>query len=260
MERVRQLFDFYLKGSLHIGLAVLSLTVITEISLQIPAPPKFHGFIFFATVFGYNLLKSFDYAQQERSWRWPGPGLLILNIVVLVAAIYRFFLLRSDLQAAIVLIGLGVLLYIVLRKYGLIKIFLVSCCITAITVYLPAMSLPSLNTDVAITALQRFLLVISLLIPFEIADSQTDFLLWQTLPQRFGIRPIKILGMLLLIPFVLLEFLKGSYSMLVLVVALITALAIHFSGTQRHRYYTTFWVESIPVFWWLLLYASIRWL
>jgi len=62
-----------------------------------------------------------------------------------------------------------------------------------------------------------------------------------------------MLGILLVIPFILLEFLKLHPSYLVLPIGIITVTFIDFTELKRNKYYTSFWVESVPIFWWLLL-------
>ncbi|MBC8884157.1 hypothetical protein H9X57_14730 [Flavobacterium piscinae] len=100
---------------------------------------------------------------------------------------------------------------------------------------------------------QRFLIVIALMIPFEILDSETDDDSMKTLPQRFGIFKTKWFGIILLLPFVLLEFFKEKIEVSTLIIAVITALFIGFTTLKRDKYYTSFWVESVPICWWLLL-------
>ena len=92
-----------------------------------------------------------------------------------------------------------------------------------------------------------------MLIPFEIMDSFQDPISLQTLPQKFGINKTKLLGMLLLIPFMVLEFLKTNSSLISVFIGLVTVIFIHFSSKQRNKYYTNFWVESVPIFWLILL-------
>ena len=100
--------------------------------------------------------------------------------------------------------------------------------------------------------MQRFLILVSLLIPFEILDSKTDAKSLQTLPQQFGINNTKLFGILLVIPFITLEFIKTNSSFLVLPIGIMTVLFIHFSSVERNKYYTSFWVESVPILWFLL--------
>jgi hypothetical protein len=81
-----------------------------------------------------------------------------------------------------------------------------------------------------------------------------------TLPQLFGVEKTKWIGYCLLcIAFVLKAFSSHGAALLEGVfIYLLIAVAIYFSSLQRTKYYTLFWVESIPVLWWILLYLSHR--
>ena len=250
---LKRLFDFYLNASLHIGLAILALTNITEINLKIPSQINLNMVVFFGAVVGYNILKYIDVLTRNRQWIKRNPFLILLSLMAFLTAGYYFLQLETLTQLALIGIGIIICFYPYLRKYGLLKMFLVSFCIALITVGVPFLLTMPVTTDFYLTFLQRFLIVISLLIPFEIYDSKTDDPSLLTLPQQFGIRPTKTFGMLLVIPFLILEFFKSNPSYSVLIVSIITVLFIHFSSVDKSKYYTSFWVESVPIFWWLLL-------
>jgi hypothetical protein len=91
------------------------------------------------------------------------------------------------------------------------------------------------------------------MIPFEILDSKTDDDSMKTLPQRFGIFKTKLLGIVLLLPFMMLEFFKEKMEITTFVIAIITALFIVFTTFKRDKYYTSFWLESVPILWWMVL-------
>jgi len=253
MTTLKRLFDFYIKASLHIGFAVLALTNITELSLTIQPHQNLNYVIYFGTVLGYNVLKHIDSFQFNTHWFLRNRAISWVSILSLLAAAYFFLTLPKSIQLAFLAIGIVIVLYPFLRKFGLVKMFVVSFCISLITVYIPTIASTPSSCDLYLTLLQRFLIIISLLIPFEISDSKTDDPTLKTLPQQFGIRPIKILGMLLVIPFLMFEFFKTSSSFSVLIISIITVLFIHFSSVHKNKYYTSFWVESVPIFWWILL-------
>ncbi|MBL0013681.1 MAG: hypothetical protein IPP30_08010 [Flavobacterium sp.] len=253
MTMLKRLFDFYLNASLHIGLAILALTNITEIILKIPSQINLNIVVFFAAVVGYNVLKYVDVFTRNRQWMYRNPMIIIVSVSSFLVACFYFFKLETVTQLAFIGIGVIICFYPFLRKYGLLKMFLVSFCIAVITVGIPALMTTPVTIDCYLTLVQRFLIVVSLLIPFEIYDSKTDDPMLRTLPQQFGIHPTKIFGMLLVIPFLLLEFFKTNPSYSVLLVSIITVLFIHFSSVRKSKYYTSFWVESVPIFWWLLL-------
>ena len=105
--------------------------------------------------------------------------------------------------------------------------------------------------------MQRFIIIISLLIPFEILDSKTDLVSMNTIPQKFGINKTKQLGYILLLLYIILDFFKFNFKYNLLqidvVIAILIGIFIYFSEVDRTKYYTSFWVESVPIFWWILL-------
>lgn len=254
MRFLKRFFDFYLNTSLHIGFAVLALTLISVNALTIPKQENLLLTIFFGTIFGYNALKYFDFFSSDLSRLIKHRDISMVSFIAFFGAFFFFLALSITTQLSLLAIGFVVLAYPFLRKFGLIKMFLVSFCISTITVYIPTVNAQEFTADFFFTFLQRFLIVISLLIPFEISDSKTDHPSLQTLPQQFGIGPTKIFGMLLVIPFVILEFFKTNPCYSVLIISVITVLFIHFSSVNNSKYYTSFWVESVPIFWWLLHY------
>ena len=254
MAIFRRLIDFYIQSSIHVGLAVLSLVYITTFSNVLCTNIMYPSCVFFGTVLGYNLLKHYDIILTKSFTVKKYLALFAVTIIAGVGYLFCFFLLNISEQISLIEVGVLVLVYPFLRKYGLFKIFLVSFCVSVITVYIPFLALKTLTIEFCITFLQRFLIAISWLIPFEILDSKTDAIVLNTIPQKFGINKAKLFGILLVIPFMIMEFLKPSYSYSVIPIGIITVFFIHFSSLKRNEYYTSFWVESIPIIWVCLLY------
>jgi len=209
--------------------------------------------IFFGTIVGYNFLKYIEAFQKGRFTLTNNRYLIGLTFLSLIATIYCFLQLSQSLQVYFIKIGLMVAMYPFLRKFGFWKLFLVSFCVTAISVYALILNATTFSNDEKIILLQRFLIVISLVIPFEILDSESDDKTMKTLPQRFGIFKTKLFGISLLVPFVVLEFFKDTFEISTVVIALITGLFIGFTNFKRDKYYTSFWLESVPIIWWVLL-------
>lgn len=234
-------------------MAIFALVRITEISLQLPSDKTLELTIFFGTIVGYNFLKYFE-AFQKGNYDFKKNRYVIgLTFHSIIAVIFFFLQLNNSLQIYFIKIGLLVALYPFLRKFGFWKLFLVSFCVTAITVYAPIIQQNIFYENEKIILLQRFLIIFSLMIPFEILDSQTDDDLMKTLPQRFGIFKTKVFGIVLLFPFVLFEFFKERFEISTVIIAVITALYIGFTTFKRDKYYTSFWVESMPILWLILL-------
>jgi len=105
----------------------------------------------------------------------------------------------------------------------------------------------ALTMDVLLTSLQRFLLVIVLMLPFEIRDLNYDSLKLGTIPQKIGVKNTKIIGVLLLMVFFF--ELTGNSILSMLIMLVVTLLFLVFSSKNQSRYYSAFWVESLPVMW-----------
>ena len=92
---------------------------------------------------------------------------------------------------------------------------------------------------------------------FEIIDLKWDDPHLKTVPQQIGVVNTKRIGVALMLLFVLIEFLSSDFRIEFLALksalAITTILFLLFSNENRSRYYTSFWVESIPIFWWLFL-------
>lgn len=262
MQMLKRLFDFYLHASIHVAFAVLALVLMTNHMFQQSFDLPMAGFAFFGTLFGYNFIKYEVYFRQKLPVRKALTLVLILSLFAVLASAYFFFLLEFKTQvAAIAFFGLT-FLYTVpifssktnMRNWSGIKIYIVALCWAGVTTLLPMMNFGiEQYQDSFIKFWQRFFLVIVLILIFEIIDLKDDDPSLFTVPQKIGVEKTKWLGFLLLIPFYFLEFFKTSVDENQLIVNVIlvfvTAVFLLFANENRSRYYTTFWVESIPVFW-----------
>ncbi len=249
MKVLQQILDFYINTSIHVAVAVFSLVQITKLTLNISSNIEIDFFIFFATIFGYNFLKYFEVFWNQIFTIKNKYSIVLVNLIAIFGMIFYFFKLEKPIQVSFFKIGFIVLLYPFLRKYGLFKMLIVAFCITYVTAYIPQIN----SYHNYIYLFQRFLIVFCLLIPLEICDLEIDSQTIRTLPKIIGIQNLKILGYLLLVCCCLLNFyLLQSNFETDIVIAIVIAIAIFFSNENRNSYYTSFWVESIPIFWYFL--------
>jgi hypothetical protein len=257
MKKFQHFFDSYLNTSVHIGFAVLAFAKITQILLSIEANRTSDFVLFFGTILGYNFLKYFEVFRFRKFTVKQNSDIVLVSSISTIFFLYFFIQLETSIQINYFKSGLLVLLYPFVRKWGFIKILFVSFCITICTVYFPSESIKNFNQEYYLLFFQRIVIVISLLIPFEIRDSTTDDPHLKTVPQQIGVKNTKILGFVLLLIFSGIGFFNGDIQILGLllnfVIAIIIALFLYFSNENRSKYYTSFWVESVPIFWWLLL-------
>ena len=267
MQGLKTLFNFYIQASIHVSVAVLALVLMTNHMFQQFFDIAMAGFAFFGTLFGYNFIKYEVYFREKLPFRKQLKAVLMVSLFSLLMSAYFFFRLKFNTQlTAVIFFGLT-FLYAVpvfstkknMRNWSGIKIYIVAFCWAGVTTLLPMMNFGiEPYQDIFVKFCQRFVLVIVLILIFEIIDLKDDDPKLYTVPQKIGVYKTKKLGYLLLLLFYFLEFFKTSVDNSQLIVnvilILVTALFLFFANENRNRYYTTFWVESIPIFWLLMIY------
>ncbi|MEH6761425.1 hypothetical protein [Maribacter arcticus] len=144
------------------------------------------------------------------------------------------------------------------RSLSGLKILIVATVWAGTTVILPAISqLEVITWNVKVESFQRFMLVLVLLVPFEIRDLKYDSVALKTLPQRVGVKGAKIIGYSWSIIFYAATFLKTNLDFISVGVNTILLLVllgiILITELNQKKYFSSFWVEAIPLFWWLLI-------
>ncbi|UPT69592.1 MAG: hypothetical protein M0D53_10460 [Flavobacterium sp. JAD_PAG50586_2] len=144
------------------------------------------------------------------------------------------------------------------RNWAGVKIYIVSFCWVGITLFLPVINegMP-IDIEICVIAVQRFILIFVLILIFEIVDLKVDDPNLKTVPQQIGVEKTKIIGSILLLVFILLCFFQIDFSFPSLFVRVGVAFTIFLflllAHEKKSKYYTSFWVEGIPILWWVLL-------
>ena len=272
MKLLKHLFNFYINSSIHVALAVFSLSWITLIEYQIPFDDNVLFFVFFATITGYNFVKYFGIAKfhHRRLASWLKAIQIFSLLSFLLLCLFAF---KLEPTTLFYIAGFGIVTFLYaipflpkrffldkqqnLRSIGGLKIYLIALVWSGVTVFLPIINNEfDINTDIILTGIQRCVFIIVLMLPFEIRDLQYDSLKLSTIPQKIGVKSTKIIGILLLVFFLFLEFFKVNiYSTDVLplvFITIITTLFLLFSKTKQGNYYSSFWVEGLPILWLIL--------
>lgn len=273
MNRLKHIFNFYINSSIHVALAVFSLSYMTLLEFNISFDKTVLYFIFYASITGYNFVKYFEVAKfQHRSLSKWLRSIQIFSLICFVLMCYYGFILERITIKYIVVFAILTFLYTIpfipkreflnkqsnLRNIGGLKVFLIALVWAGVTVFIPLLNNHfSMDSMVVIVSVQRFLLVIMLMLPFEIRDLQFDSLKLYTIPQNLGVKRTKILGIFLGLFMLILELLKQEVSinkvLVLLTILVLTVSLIWFSREKQGRYYASFWVEGIPILWLLLM-------
>jgi hypothetical protein len=274
MKLVKHVFNFYLNSSIHVALSVFALTYITLLEFGFPLENNVLYFVFFATITGYNFVKYFGLAKfHHRGLANWLKAIQVFSFFAFLLMCYFGFQLSSTTLFCIAIFGVVTFLYAIpflpknlfldqqnnLRSIGGLKIYLIGLVWMGVTVCLPIVEngYALIDTDLIITALQRYLYVLVLMLPFEIRDLKYDSLKLSTVPQKIGVKGTKFMGIALLLVFFLLEFFKDETHqikiLVLLVLSLVTALFVLKASKSQSVYYASFWVEALPICWLALM-------
>lgn len=269
MKLLKRIFDFYLDASIHVAVSVVALIEVTGLLMDFHTDHHLVWFVFFGTIACYNFIK---YGVEAEKYIVVANSyhryIQVFSFIGLGVAAYHAQFLSRDVWFVLVFLSALVGLYAVpvipkaknLRNLGYLKILMVAFVWGGTTVILPAtMEQLQLTVPFHLEALQRFILVIVLMLPFEVRDLDYDDPSLRTIPQQYGMKGTRKIGYVLSLTFLGLtifkpgvsweEWLSKSLICLVLILML--------RGTKRHQspYFSSFWVEAIPFLWWLILWS-----
>jgi hypothetical protein len=273
MKIFKQIFDFYINSSIHVALSVYALVRMTQYMFYISDDEAMVYFAFFGTIVGYNFVKYDALARAKKlQMRNELKAIAFLSFVSLIAVGICFFQLQINTQiVAVAFLGLTLLYTLPFfpnrknaRNWAGVKIYMVALSWVGVTLVLPILNAEiAFSSDFYLKCIQRFILVFVLVLIFEIIDLQYDDPHLKTVPQHIGVKRTKYLGYILLLIFCELEIfnvngndnLNNQFFSLSLqsIIAVIIAIFIFFANEKRPKYYTSFWVESIPILWWIFL-------
>lgn len=263
MKWLKRIFDFYLDASIHVALAIYVLVQITYQTLNIPPDYHLTFFIFFGSITCYNFIK---YGVEAEKYILVAnqyhKGIQFLSFVSFGFALYHGYFLSFDVWVGVVGLILLTGLYALpvlpkaknLRSWGGLKIFVVALVWAGATVLLPVLSSNQLiSWDIGVETFQRFVLIFILLIPFEIRDLKYDKPELKTLPQRYGVTNSKIFAGFGILVFFFSTFLKDGISnenlILKGILFLILGIMVFITKRNQSKYFASFWVEALPIFW-----------
>ncbi|WP_339752939.1 hypothetical protein [uncultured Winogradskyella sp.] len=273
MNLFKRILNFYINSSIHVALAVYALTWVTLIQFGLDYNEDVLCFVFFATITGYNFIKYFGVAKfHHRSLTGWLKVIQLFSLIAFVVMSYYAYHLMANTLLILSVFGLITFLYAIpllpmkyfrddqrnLREISGFKIYVIALVWAFTTVLLPLIDNGfNISNDVIITSIQRFIFVIVLMLPFEIRDLNYDNLKLATIPQKIGIKNTKTIGVLLLVLFFVLEYFKDEWTsdsvLSTLIVGFVTLFLLIFSKKSQSKYYSAFWVESVPIVWLIIL-------
>jgi len=267
MKLILKLVDFLIHGSVVVAMSVFALIQVTVIRLEIPYDEAVSWFGFFGTIVGYNFVKYDAIARTGKfGWSLKMKAFITLSAISFLGTAWFFFQLERLTQiVSVAVFGITALYTLpffpnrkTARDWAGFKIYFVALSWVGVTVALPVLNANlAISLDFYVTCIQRFILIVVLLFIFEIIDLAWDDPHLQTVPQQIGITRTKWLGLALMAVLLALEFLKIHNSEAIFKSNLIFGISViaclFYADQTRGKYYTMLFVESLTIFWWLLL-------
>ncbi|MGA9589743.1 MAG: hypothetical protein WBV11_07940 [Salegentibacter sp.] len=270
MKFWKKAFDLYINSSFHVGLALVAFTLVTIMEFGLSPDFDLLMFVFFGTITSYNFVKYAGIAKLHHPSLVRNLRLIqIFSFFCFLALVYYSLQQELEILMAAGFFGFLTALYAVpvfkgrtnLRGVKGVKVFVIAITATGVSVVLPLLNHPAIPVhNIIVEFLQRILLIIVLMLPFEIRDLKFDSPDLYTFPQVLGVKKTKIMGYILLVLMFLLEFLKIGVKIPnlggLLAIGLIAAFFLNKSEEDQGKYYASFWVESAPFFWlgaWFLI-------
>ncbi|CAM1335116.1 hypothetical protein [Tenacibaculum aestuariivivum] len=257
------LFDFYINSSIHVALAVYSFARITEFYFGLSYNEPLDFFLFYSTITGYNFIKYAGVAKLHH--QGLTMRLKLIQIFSLICFLLMcFYACKLHVNTLLFFFPFGVLTFLYaipflsrfqknLRSIGYLKIIIVAFVWMGTTVFLPFFDAGiRFSNEVYLIAIQRFLFVIVLILPFDIRDLKYDAIYLQTIPRKIGVKQTKKLGYILLINCLFLEFIVMSNVVsknIFLFIFSVTLILLMRSSEKRTYYYSAFFVELVPIMW-----------
>ena len=268
MAFLKRFFKFYINSSLHVACSVLALCHITLLKTNYSTNFFFLFALFFATVFGYNFVKYFGLAKfHYRSLTTKLKEIQILSAMCVFGFIICFFHLKETVQWSLFFLGIITFFYAIpiywmssksLRRISGLKIYIIAFVWAITTALLPQLhsGLQFLEINY-LWVLERFVFIFVLMLPFEIRDMNFDDLKLSTIPQKIGLIKTKKLGYFGILVLISFLFLNDSTSKTEIITTLLMLLLLSYfitkSRPENSFYYTAFWIEALPVFWWIMV-------
>ena len=258
---------------MHVSLAVVCIQVLTFFKFDINLNYSLLLFTFLSTLVAYNFIKYFELSLAKDILYSKSLKLIYyITIVSFISCLFIIPMLSNLELITIFTISSLTVLYILpinslnkkktnLRNTEGVKIFIVAAAWSLLTVLLPIIDFfDKIDVIGTIYFIQIFIYVFVAIIPFDIRDLNLDIKNLNTIPQNIGIQSAKNIGIILLFVFIILDFVQiiilehvNLTSVLInILICIILSILLFNARKNQTKYYASFWVESVPVFWLLL--------
>ncbi|ANW95250.1 hypothetical protein AXE80_02650 [Wenyingzhuangia fucanilytica] len=271
MKFIKALFQFYVYSNLHVSIAVACLVMSVGFLFDV-AVSREALLLMCATFVSYHLIRFLNrhkYGKKHLLDVFSNEYKVLIYLMIAVAMIVGLYeLIQLKLIQFLHLLPFVVLTllyaYSFIGKNGVrhsirfvpgIKIFVIAFVWAGTVVFFPVASSVVFDVNHFLYFLSLLLFVVVLTLPFDIRDLSFDEKSIRTLPMLLGLKGVKFLGVVLLVLSIGLHWFvfasRGLFAFLIC--AVILAFLLFYAKEKQPKYYASFWVEGIPILYYILL-------
>lgn len=267
MSFLKLILDFYINSSIHVAFAVYAFARMTALYFGVDYQEDLDYFIFFSTISGYNFVKYAGVAKLHHMSLTKNLRVIqLFSLACFIAMCWYAYKLPIRTLLFFVPFGVLTILYAVpflsgfqknLRSVGHLKVIVIALIWAAVTVLLPVYHAEEpIDVNIILLTVQRFLIVVVLVLPFDIRDLKYDEISLQTIPQKIGVPQTKRFGLALMLFAITIEFIivpNPMFKNIFMIFFFIILVFLMRAKENQPKYYSSFFVEAIPILWWLAL-------
>lgn len=251
-------------------MAVVCFQYITFLKFDITVDYILLLFSFCSSLIAYNFIKYSEIVFFKTQKKSNSLKLIcFLTIISILICLTITPKLTSSALVLLFVISLLTVFYIFpfnsvnknLRKRPGLKIFIVAIVWSLLIVVLPTVNFNYvLDASLLIYFVQILTFVVVIILPFEIRDLNSDSKNLHTIPQIIGVNNTKILGFSLIFIFMILDWIQYliihliSFNTILVngIICLLTLILLIKSKAKQSIYFSSLWVESLPILWLVL--------
>ncbi len=256
IKHLKKIFDLYIFLNIHVALSVLALYFIFHHQWN----QNYAWFLFTSTVLSYGIIRLIDVSSNRDIFKsYFYAYRLLFYIVLLLSFLFALgFFLKLNFLTQLLIIPLTIITLTyqtILRRNGIVKILTVAGVWASMIVLLPIEHLKDFDRKLLLHFIYVFLYVLMLTLSFDQRDVLIDAPELKTLAQRFPHKKLLIYFTLLTVFLSMNSFIfTNTRSYLVSNFMILISLVLCFSSKQEKSFYfTAFWIEALPIFWYLIL-------
>ncbi len=261
-EQIQKILSFYVLSNIHVAVSIVSLYLI----FNEPVDLNYLFFVFSATILTYTFIRLISFGSNRFFTRrfYLKNKILIISILTSSTIISAYTFIKMEMLQKLWLVPFFLLSFFYnldidslpfskLRTNGIVKIFVVALVWTGLIIIVPQYQVLN-HTQALWRALFVFIYIFLLTTSFDQRDVLIDHHDLKTIPQIFKrMHYFYLVFGFVLIGLAFLIFTNIHKELTSILIILLSIALCYKSDKHKSFYYTAFWIEGLPILWFLSL-------